>query len=69
MIAAPQIVGLNDTILRTLRDEPGYWWETYRRTWKRNLKESCCPALSAACCWPWSFSHSATSTLPAGRWP
>ena len=29
MIAAPQIVGLNDTILRTLRDEPGYWWETY----------------------------------------
>ena len=26
MIAAPQIVGLNDTILRTLRDEPGYWW-------------------------------------------
>ena len=34
MIAAPQIVGLNDTILRTLRDEPGYWWETYRRTWK-----------------------------------
>ena len=29
MIAAPQIVGLNDTILRTLRDEPGYWWESY----------------------------------------
>ena len=29
MLAAPQIVGLNDTILRALRDEPGYWWETY----------------------------------------
>ena len=43
MSAAPQIVGLNDTILRTLRDEPGYWWETYRRTWKRNLKESLLP--------------------------
>ena len=43
MIAAPQIVGLNDTILRTLRDEPGYWWETYRHTWKRNLKESLLP--------------------------
>lgn len=43
MIAAPQIVGLNDTILRTLRDEPGYWWETYRRVWKRNLKESLLP--------------------------
>ena len=24
-------------------DEPGYWWETYRRTWKRNLKESLLP--------------------------
>ena len=43
MIAAPQIVGLNDTILRTLRDEPGYWWATYRRVWKRNLKESLLP--------------------------
>ena len=46
MIAAPQIVGLNDTILRTLRDEPGYWWETYRRTWKRNLKESLLPGIA-----------------------
>jgi len=43
MIAAPQIVGLNDTILRSLRDEPGFWWATYRRAWKRNVKASLVP--------------------------
>lgn len=45
MLAAPQIVGLNDTILRALRDEPGYWWETYKRAWKRNAKASLLPGV------------------------
>lgn len=43
MIAAPQLCGLLDTILRSLRDEPGYWWATYRRAWKRNVKASLLP--------------------------
>ena len=43
MLAAPQIVGLNDTVLRALRDEPGYWWVTYRRAWKRNAKAALLP--------------------------
>ena len=43
MIAAPQLAGLQDTILRSLRDEPGYWWATYRQVWKRNLKGSLLP--------------------------
>ena len=43
MLAAPQIVGLNDTVLRALRDEPGYWWATYRRAWKRNAKAALLP--------------------------
>lgn len=43
MIAAPQFCGLQDTILRSLRDEPGYWWNTYRRAWKRNAKASLLP--------------------------
>ena len=38
MVAMPQVVGTADTMLRSLRDEPGYWWVTYRRAWKRNLK-------------------------------
>ena len=43
MIAAPQLCGLLDTILRSLRDEPGFWWATYRRAWKRNAKASLLP--------------------------
>lgn len=42
-IAAPQLCGLQDTILRSLRDEPGYWWTTYRRAWKRNAKAALLP--------------------------
>ena len=43
MIAAPEIVGLFDTILRALRDEPGWWWGTYRRAWKQNAVASLLP--------------------------
>lgn len=38
-----QLCGLLDTILRSLRDEPGFWWATYRRAWKRNAKASLLP--------------------------
>ena len=44
-VMAPQLVGLNDTILRSLRDEPGYWWATYSRAWKRNAKASLLPGV------------------------
>lgn len=47
MIAAPQLCGLLDTILRSLRDEPGFWWTTYRRAWKRNAKASLLPGAIA----------------------
>lgn len=43
MIAAPQLCGMADTVLRSLRDEPGYWWTTYRRAWKRNAKACLLP--------------------------
>lgn len=38
MLAAPQLCGLSDTILRALRDEHGRWWATYRRAWKQNVR-------------------------------
>lgn len=38
LLAAPQICGVADTVLRALRDEPGFWWRTYRRAWKQNVK-------------------------------
>ncbi|MGN0976154.1 MAG: hypothetical protein ACI4OL_09130 [Gemmiger sp.] len=43
MIAGPQLTGVADTVLRALRDEPGYWWATYKRAWKRNWKASLLP--------------------------
>lgn len=43
IIAAPQLCGMQDTMLRSLRDEPGYWWTTYRRVWKRNARAAVLP--------------------------
>ena len=45
LIAAPQICGMADTVLRSLRDEPGFWWETYRRAWKRNWNGCLVPGM------------------------
>lgn len=42
-IAGPELCGLADTVLRGLRDEPGFWWRTYRRTWVRNVRASLLP--------------------------
>ncbi|MDE7261229.1 MAG: hypothetical protein K2N78_04085 [Oscillospiraceae bacterium] len=41
--AGPELCALADTILRGLRDEPGFWWHTYRRAWKRSAKASLLP--------------------------
>ena len=38
MIAGPQLCGIADTILRSLRDEAGFWWHTYVQAWKRNAR-------------------------------
>ena len=43
LLAMPQLVALTDLVLRSLRDEPGYWWHTYRRVWRRDLKASLGP--------------------------
>lgn len=45
LIAGPELSAMADTVLRSLRDEPGYWWETYRRVWKRNARESLVPGI------------------------
>lgn len=44
-VAAPQISALMDTILRCLRDEPGYWWEHWRMAWHRSAKASILPGI------------------------
>ena len=45
LVGAPFLCGLLDTILRALRDEPGYWWHTYKMAWKQNWKQSLVPGL------------------------
>lgn len=44
-IAGPFLAGMYDTVLRALRDEAGYWWTTYRRAFKQNLKASILPGM------------------------
>lgn len=44
MLAAPQLCGLADTLLRSFRDEEqDSWWKTYRKVWKRNWKATLLP--------------------------
>lgn len=43
MLAGPFYAGLHDTVLRALRDEPGFWWHTYKRAFKNNWKASLVP--------------------------
>lgn len=38
IIAAPGFYGLADTLLRSLRDEPGFWWHRYSRALRKNWK-------------------------------
>ena len=49
-IAGPCLVGLFDTVLRTLRDEPGYWWHTYKMAVKRSAKASLVPGAITGLC-------------------
>lgn len=42
-VAGPELCGLADTVLRGLRDEPGFWWHTYKRAWARNAKACLLP--------------------------
>lgn len=45
LLGAPFLCGLLDTILRSLREEAGYWWHTYKRAWKQNWKQSLLPGV------------------------
>ena len=44
-IAGSGLCGLADTILRSLRNEPGFWWHLYRRAWKRSAKDAQVPGV------------------------
>lgn len=42
-VAGPGLCALADTILRGLRDEPGFWWHLYKRAWRRSAKAALLP--------------------------
>lgn len=43
MIAGPFLVGMYDTVLRGLRDDPKPWWDCYKQSWKQNWRGSLIP--------------------------
>lgn len=43
LILAPFFAGMYDTVLRAVRDEPGYWWHNYKRAMANNWKQSLLP--------------------------
>ena len=45
LIAAPGFLGLADTLLRSLRDEPGFFWHRYSRAIKKSWKGALLPGL------------------------
>lgn len=61
-LVGPALTGLHDTILRALRDEPGFWWHTYKRVWKQNFKSSLLPGMGFTMLW--ALIGYAVFTLP-----
>lgn len=47
-LGGPALAALYDTVLRTLRDEPGYWWHTYKKAFLRNAKAALLPGVCTA---------------------
>lgn len=64
LVGGPFLSGMIDTTLRALRDEPGYWWHTYKRAWKQNWKQSLVPgALLGLFIGSWSWVLRAQAVL------
>lgn len=39
-LLGPCLCGSMDAILRILRREPGFWWETYKKAWRHNAAQA-----------------------------
>ena len=64
LLMGPQLSGLFDTVLCSLRDKPGFWWYIYRSHWKQNALCSLLPGMltglygSAVLYMLYNFHHS-----------
>ena len=69
-LVGPALTCLYDTILRALRDEPGFWWHTYKRVWKQSFKSSLVPGIVFTLLWVLvayaAFVLPQMTTVPAG---
>lgn len=64
LVGGPFLSGMIDTVLRALRDEPGYWWNTYKRVWKQNWRQSLVPGALLGLfvgSWAWMLRAQAVS--------
>ena len=64
LVGGPFLSGVIDTVLRALRDEPGYWWNTYKRAWKQNWRQSLVPGALLGLfvgSWAWMLRAQAES--------
>ena len=43
MIFGPFLSGMQDSLLRALRDDPMPWWKNYKKSWKQNFLGSLVP--------------------------
>lgn len=72
LVGGPFLSGMADTVLRALRDEPGYWWHTYKRAWKQNWKQSLLPgALLGLFVGSWSWmlrAQAEAGNTSTGMW-
>ena len=66
LLAMPQLVALTDLVLRSLRDEPGYWWHTYRRVWRRSFRSSLLPGAGFTALWA-CLLYARLAAAPAGQ--
>lgn len=69
LLGGPFLSGLLDTVLRALRDEPGYWWHTYKRAWKQNWRQSLLPGALLGLFlggWSWMLRSLATAEEAPG---
>lgn len=44
-LVGPSLCGLSAILLKSLRDEPGYFWQTYKKAFKSNFKISILPGM------------------------
>lgn len=43
MIFGPFLSGMQDSLLRAMRDDPMPWWQNYKKSWKQNFRGSLFP--------------------------